>query len=143
MTKYNPIHANPWTDKELVLLRELKAKGKTFPEIAMVLQRSRNSCIGAYHRNFGNSPARPRVFANFPIEKPTRQNGALSINFKKKYRKMAPEVQAQGKPWPSLGCLEIIGEPRFLLSCGLPRQKGRVYCENHTKVNYAQSVKKQ
>jgi len=66
--------------------------------------------------------------------------------FKKKYKKMMEETRIDHSPVPfpppAGKCPAIIGEATSLLCCGLPRVKGKAWCEKHVSVYCVKVIRK-
>ena len=137
-----------WTAEKVEKLRH-EAITHSASQLGIMFNTTRNAISGICYRH-GIRIKGGRDCSHIerkPRDKPlsSRQFGALSVNFKKHSRKLPSERKIKHAPvqWPTDGCLQVIGEPRNLIGCGLERVSGEVYCQRHCRENYQVYVKKQ
>ena len=131
--------ANPatlWTPEEDARLRELHAQRNptlSYTEIAAVIGRKRNSCIGRAHRL--DLPDRSEMRNHGRRSAPIHRHGPVSTTrlFNAQHRQVAAvrTVLADG----SAGCLWPSGDRPFTF-CGCPVEKGLPYCAEHARLAY-------
>ena len=139
-----PLLVNPWTEAETNRLFELAKEGHSFRVIAGEIGRSRNSCIGHYHREAsrrGHVIRQKVLKRDVPKESP-KPSLALAANVIR-LRPLPPApvrlgpavgvLDVTGCRWPMAENSEVIGGWEF---CDHPRDGQLVYCKHHAAVAY-------
>lgn len=128
-----------WTDENIERLKGMVEKRMSYRAIGAVLKCTKNSVAGAINRYVNNSKIKnPRISLKPPSIKHNVPRGKLSINFPKKYGRMPSEreIKHAAVPFPSEGCLSLVGDSRALMCCGLPRISSYSWCKAHCDIYF-------
>lgn len=143
-----PLVLNPWTAAETDRLFEMAKAGQPFRVIAGEIGRSRNACIGHYHREAsrrGHVIPQKVLKRDETVEKP-KPSLALTANVIRLRPpppapvRLGPAVgllDVSGCKWPVAENADLIGGHEF---CNHPRDGERVYCEHHYAVAYRKFI---
>ena len=130
-----------WSEEDTATLRELAKTSMSFKQIGALIGYTRNACIGKARREkiekaMPDTAPRPQKFV--PKKEPN-----WNINHKPiKPSPIPPETKAPDMllipmiKLTSENCRYPVGEGEDMLFCGLPRYKGRPYCQRHAEACY-------
>lgn len=142
--------SNPWTEAETARLFQMAKEGHSFRVIAGELGRSRNACIGHYHREAsrrGHVIPQRILKRDVTVEKP-KPSLALAANV----IRLRPLPPAPVRSSHAVGILDVtgckfpVGENADVIGgyefCNHKRDGQRVYCEHHAAVAYRKFIPK-
>jgi GcrA cell cycle regulator len=130
-----------WTPEAVARLRGFHSEGFSFSEIASLLSRSRNSCIGKAHR-LGMTQAKEVSVENHRKSLSSRASSSAPIRRRRlilksdliddnaipvEQRKTLMDLEPGDCRWP----VGHPGEPDFFF-CAAPAMHGHSYCPNHS-----------
>jgi hypothetical protein len=136
-----------WTPARLKLVQKLIDEGvHNYKSIGEILGVSKNAIVAVVNRHITLRDKKEKIIME-TVQQPasTRQHGALSINFRKKYTKAwKPEMDVAGTiAWPTDGyCLNIKGEPKAMRSCAGKRMEGSSYCKDCSGLMFVAHVRR-
>lgn len=124
-----------WSEKDVVTLRKLAKTGMSYKQIGALIGYTRNACIGKARREkIEKSPSdltpRPKKFVAKPVTKAIPP-APLPPTTKLPDMLLIPMMELT-----SNNCRYPIGEDENMLFCGLPRHRGRPYCQQHADTCY-------
>lgn len=145
-----PTLVNPWTEAETDRLFEMAKEGHSFRVISGEIGRSRNACIGHYHREAsrrGHVIPQRVLKRDVTVEKP-KPSLASTANV----IRLRPPPPAPVRLSPAVGILDVTGckfpvaENADLIGgyefCNHKRDGERVYCEHHAAVAFRKFIPK-